>query len=610
MTSCFEVYDARFNFMMQGNSWLECLHTGMLWAEGPVYFAQGDYLLWSDIPNNRIMRYVEGLGVRVWRHPCNNTNGHTRDREGRLVSCEHLGRRVSRTEPDGSITVLADRYEGKRLNSPNDVVVKSDGSIWFTDPAYGIDADYEGDAAPERDRRLLCLSHRPATARSPSSRPIWSSPTASPSRPTRSMLYVADTGASHEENGPRHIRSLRRRRRRPSADRRRGVRRIAPPACSTASASTPRAMSGPAPATACTVYAPDGDAARQDQGSRDRRQRLLRRPQAQPPLHLRDDVRSMPSIWRYRGHSGRKGGRPITRTARCNSKSMTVCPRIAIEQTLIGRAWVVHPMAGPAVVAVRGDDVFDISATSATVSGLLERYDAAMLTRSAPGKRIGSLAELLANSVEETRNPDRPFLLAPCDLQVIKAAGVTFAVSLIERLIEEARAATGCRPGGPRTSSSRSSAPTCAPSCRDRTGRSAQDDADRRRACGRNISRSAIGPDAEVFTKAPVLASVGTGADVGLHPKSTWNNPEPERVGDRHAAAEPSAPRSATTSTCATSRGAARCCSARPRTTTPPARSARSSACSTALRLDDVRPPRSRSRSRARTGSACRARAR
>jgi gluconolactonase len=140
----FEVIDERFRHMILGNAWVEKLHGGMLWAEGPVWFADGQYLLWSDIPNNVILQYCEGLGVRVFRHPSNNTNGHTRDREGRLISCEHRGRRVSRTEFDGSITVLADRYKGKRLNSPNDVVVKSDGSVCFTDPPFGLLGDYEG----------------------------------------------------------------------------------------------------------------------------------------------------------------------------------------------------------------------------------------------------------------------------------------------------------------------------------------------------------------------------------------------------------------------------------------------------------------------------------
>ncbi len=118
MPKDFEVVDERFRHMILGNAWVEKLHGGMLWAEGPVWFADGQYLLWSDIPNNVILQYCEGAGVRVYRHPSNNTNGHTRDREGRLISCEHRGRRVSRTELDGSVTVLADRYKGKRLNSP------------------------------------------------------------------------------------------------------------------------------------------------------------------------------------------------------------------------------------------------------------------------------------------------------------------------------------------------------------------------------------------------------------------------------------------------------------------------------------------------------------
>ncbi len=120
----------------------------MRWAEGPVWFGDGRYLLWSDIPNNRIMRWDEETGqTSVFRKPSNFANGHTRDRHGRLVTCEHGGRRVTRTEYDGSITVLVDRFEGKQLNSPNDVVVKSDGSIWFTDPPFGILGNYEGHKA-------------------------------------------------------------------------------------------------------------------------------------------------------------------------------------------------------------------------------------------------------------------------------------------------------------------------------------------------------------------------------------------------------------------------------------------------------------------------------
>jgi gluconolactonase len=128
---------------------VERLATGCRWSEGPVWFGDGRYLLWSDIPNNRILKWEEETGaVSVFRKPSDFANGHTRDREGRLVTCEHGGRRVTRTEIDGTITVLMDSFEGKRLNSPNDVVVKSDGSIWFTDPTFGILTEYEGHKAP------------------------------------------------------------------------------------------------------------------------------------------------------------------------------------------------------------------------------------------------------------------------------------------------------------------------------------------------------------------------------------------------------------------------------------------------------------------------------
>jgi gluconolactonase len=130
---------------------VERIATGCRWAEGPVWLGDTRSLLWSDIPNNRILRWDEETGaVSVFRKPSNNANGHTRDRQGRIVACEHGGRRVTRTEHDGTITVVAESFEGKRLNSPNDVVVKSDGSIWFTDPTFGILGWYEGGkATPE-----------------------------------------------------------------------------------------------------------------------------------------------------------------------------------------------------------------------------------------------------------------------------------------------------------------------------------------------------------------------------------------------------------------------------------------------------------------------------
>jgi gluconolactonase len=125
---------------------VERLYTGTRWGEGPVWLGDQRCLLWSDIPNNRVLRWDEETGnVSIFRKPSGNANGHTRDRQGRIVACEHGGRRVIRHEYDGSITVIADHYQGKRLNSPNDVVVKSDGSIWFTDPPFGILSFYEGE---------------------------------------------------------------------------------------------------------------------------------------------------------------------------------------------------------------------------------------------------------------------------------------------------------------------------------------------------------------------------------------------------------------------------------------------------------------------------------
>jgi gluconolactonase len=143
----FEVLDDRFE-RVAGDRFVEVVHTGCRWVEGPAYFPAGRYLVFSDIPNDRILRWDETTGVvGLFRSPSGFSNGHTVDRQGRLISCEHGNRRVTRTEHDGSITVLADRYQGRRLNSPNDVVERADGSVWFTDPSFGIDSDYEGHRA-------------------------------------------------------------------------------------------------------------------------------------------------------------------------------------------------------------------------------------------------------------------------------------------------------------------------------------------------------------------------------------------------------------------------------------------------------------------------------
>ncbi len=162
-----EILDNRFKPYIPGNCWLEKLYTGTRWAEGPVYFPAGDFLLWSDIPNNRMLRFVDGLGTSVFRSPSNFSNGNTLDQYGRLITCEHLGK-VTRTEADGTVTVLAEKYEGKRLNSPNDVVVKSDGL------------------------KAMCDD--------------FVMPNGIAFSPDETRLYVSDTGASHDDKGPHHIR--------------------------------------------------------------------------------------------------------------------------------------------------------------------------------------------------------------------------------------------------------------------------------------------------------------------------------------------------------------------------------------------------------------------
>jgi gluconolactonase len=141
-----EVLDPAFLRYRIFSASVEQLGSGLRWAEGPVWFGDGRYLLLSDIPNNRILRWDETTGaLSVFRHPSNHSNGLARDRQGRLIACEHLTRRITRTEYDGSVTVLADRFEGKRFNSPNDLVCKSDGSLWFSDPTFGISGEWEGE---------------------------------------------------------------------------------------------------------------------------------------------------------------------------------------------------------------------------------------------------------------------------------------------------------------------------------------------------------------------------------------------------------------------------------------------------------------------------------
>ncbi|NNG04847.1 MAG: SMP-30/gluconolactonase/LRE family protein [Inquilinus sp.] len=208
MSDAFEFRDERFRALMLGNAWVEKLYTGTLWAEGPVYVADSGYLVWSDIPNNRMLCWRDGLGVTVFRSPSDFSNGNTRDRSGRLVTCEHGTRRVTRTEPDGTITVLADRFDGKRLNSPNDVVVKSDGSIWFTDPPYGILSDYEGHMADSELGANYVFRLDPETESLTVAADDFDKPNGIAFSPDESILYVADTGGSHSPGGPHHIRAF------------------------------------------------------------------------------------------------------------------------------------------------------------------------------------------------------------------------------------------------------------------------------------------------------------------------------------------------------------------------------------------------------------------
>ena len=203
-----EVIDPRFKAYINGNAAVERLYTGARWTEGPVWFGDRNCLLFSDIPNNRILCWDGNTGqTSVYRQNSNNSNGHTRDLQGRLISCEHYTRRVTRTEFDGSITVLADSHQGKPLNAPNDVVVKSDGSIWFTDPGYGILFNYEGQRAPlELNTNVYRLD--PKTGQMTVVADDFDKPNGLCFSPDESILYISDTGTSHDPEGPAHIRKM------------------------------------------------------------------------------------------------------------------------------------------------------------------------------------------------------------------------------------------------------------------------------------------------------------------------------------------------------------------------------------------------------------------
>jgi gluconolactonase len=198
-------YDDRFGRLLKPGARLEKLATGAIWSEGPVYFHEDASVIWSDIPNNRLLRWSEADGMTVWRQPSNFENGHYRDREGRLLSCEHGGRCISRTEPDGRKTILVDRYGGKRPNSPNDLVVKSDGSIWFTDPPYGILSDWEGYKAESELGDNYVFRFDPSTEELIILTDAPVMPNGLAFSPDEKTLYVADTFSDLDPKVDYHI---------------------------------------------------------------------------------------------------------------------------------------------------------------------------------------------------------------------------------------------------------------------------------------------------------------------------------------------------------------------------------------------------------------------
>jgi gluconolactonase len=200
----YEAVDPRFARLVLPNAQLEALGSGFRWLEGPVWFADAQMLLFSDIPNNRIMRWVEG-GISVFRDPADFSNGLARDMQGRLIGCSHHGRHVIRTELDGRVTVLTDRYNGKRLNSPNDVIVKHDGTIWFTDPHYGINTDYEGGKqVPELPANVYRLD--PANGELTVVADDFAGPNGLAFSPDERRLYICESGRQFDAAPPRYIR--------------------------------------------------------------------------------------------------------------------------------------------------------------------------------------------------------------------------------------------------------------------------------------------------------------------------------------------------------------------------------------------------------------------
>lgn len=207
ITASYQICDRRFEALIDPDAPLRHLATGCLWAEGPVYLPAQDVLWWSDVRRNRRLRYDLGSGaVDVIDQPANFCNGHTRDDQDRVLACEHGTRSVIRFEADGSRTVLADRFQGHRLNSPNDVVVASDGAVWFTDPTYGIDTDAEGYPADSEIGASNVYRVDPVSGEVAATITDMVRPNGLAFSLDESSLYVVDTGWTHVRDGPRHMR--------------------------------------------------------------------------------------------------------------------------------------------------------------------------------------------------------------------------------------------------------------------------------------------------------------------------------------------------------------------------------------------------------------------
>lgn len=201
MTSVIQAEDDRMYAVVDPDAELEQLGTGCTWAEGPVYMPTDGSVLCSDVPNDRIYRWAPNEGFGVFRTSVEYTNGHTLDLEGRLVSCSHGNRRIERTEHDGSVVSLVERYQGRRINSPNDLVVKSDGSIWFSDPPYGIDSDNEGHKADSEIGHNYVFCFDPANDSLLAVTDVIEKPNGLAFSPDESILYVSDTSAVPPEDG-------------------------------------------------------------------------------------------------------------------------------------------------------------------------------------------------------------------------------------------------------------------------------------------------------------------------------------------------------------------------------------------------------------------------